>query len=63
MMELIPSGDEEGEYTEAFRISLLKARLEIRSGKIISHVKVKEMFSEIGKQNIEAIGHRKNIYH
>ncbi|GEM_PF-431362 len=32
LMELIPKGDDEGEYTEEFRLGLLNARLELMRG-------------------------------
>lgn len=33
LMDLIPTGDEEGEYTVEFRASLLRGLLDIRQGK------------------------------
>ena len=41
LLALVPDGDEEGPYTEAFRVGLLNARLDIRSGKLTDHAKVK----------------------
>ncbi|MCD6576160.1 MAG: hypothetical protein J7K73_03310 [Nanoarchaeota archaeon] len=41
LIELIPQGDEEGEYTEEFKIGLLNARLELKKGKKISLTKAK----------------------
>ena len=42
LLELIPKGDEEGEYTEEFRIGLLNARLDLKRGKKVSLSKVKK---------------------
>ena len=36
LLDLIPSGDEEGDYSEEFRAALLRARVEIRLGKTVS---------------------------
>ncbi len=41
LLELIPKGDEEGEYTEEFRIGILNARLNLKKGKKISLTKAK----------------------
>ncbi len=46
MLKLIPEGDEEGEYTDEFRIGLLKARLDIKKGNLTSHSKVKKRIGE-----------------
>jgi len=32
---LIPEGDEEGRYTQAFRVGLLEARLDIKEGRVV----------------------------
>lgn len=43
LLELIPAGDEEGEYTDEFRIGLLNARLELkRGGRGVSMEKLKK---------------------
>ena len=42
LIELIPEGDEEGRYTEAFRVGLLNARLDVRRGRLTDHAKVKK---------------------
>ena len=42
LMSLVPLGDEEGLYTDAFRIGLLSARLDIRSGLLTAHDDVKK---------------------
>ncbi len=41
LLALIPEGDEEGPYTEAFRVGLLNARLDIREGRLTDHALVK----------------------
>ena len=41
LLSLVPEGDEEGLYTQAFRIGLLDARLDIREGRLIDHDQVK----------------------
>ncbi len=41
LLMLIPEGDEEGVYADAFRIGLLNARLDLRAGRAVSHGQVK----------------------
>jgi len=41
LLALVPAGDDEGEYADAFRMGLLDAKLEIRSGKTVAHAEVK----------------------
>jgi len=41
LLALIPEGDQEGPYTEAFRIGLLNARIDIREGRLRDHDRVK----------------------
>jgi hypothetical protein len=41
LLALIPEGDDEGPYTDAFRIGLLDARLEIKTGRTLAHEDVK----------------------
>ena len=41
LMALVPEGDEEGLYTQAFRLGLLRARLDIRDGRVASHEELK----------------------
>ena len=36
LLDLIPAGDDEGEYTPEFRNSLLRGLLDIRSGRTLS---------------------------
>ncbi|OGS49560.1 MAG: hypothetical protein A3K65_07660 [Euryarchaeota archaeon RBG_16_68_12] len=35
LLSLVPEGDEEGRYTQAFRVGLLEARLDIKEGRLI----------------------------
>jgi len=42
LMALIPEGDEEGRFTEAFRVGLLNARLDVRRGRLTDHAKVRK---------------------
>lgn len=42
LLALVPEGDEEGPYTEAFRVGLLNARLDIKEGRLTSHGEVKK---------------------
>ena len=41
LMELVPAGDDEGEFTDEFRVSLLNARLDLKRGKVVSHEAMK----------------------
>ncbi|HKZ49340.1 MAG TPA: hypothetical protein VJ397_11225 [Thermoplasmata archaeon] len=41
LLSLVPSGDDEGRYTEAFRLGLLQARLDVREGRLTDHERVK----------------------
>jgi hypothetical protein len=41
LLSLVPTGDDEGPYTQAFRVSLLNARLDIREGRTIAHAQLK----------------------
>jgi hypothetical protein len=42
LLTLIPRGDDEGPYSDAFRMGLLNARLDIRSGRVTDHASVKK---------------------
>ena len=42
LIALIPEGDEEGRFTEAFRVGLLNARLDVRRGRLTDHAKVRK---------------------
>lgn len=41
LMALVPEGDEEGRYAQAFRLGLLQARLDIKEGRILTHKEAK----------------------
>ncbi len=41
LLALVPEGDDEGLYTQAFRIGLLDARLDVREGRLVDHDDVK----------------------
>ncbi len=45
LLVLIPDGDEEGVFTQAFRVGLLEARLDIREGRLLDHEEVKRRLS------------------
>jgi len=42
LLALVPEGDEEGRYSEAFRVGLLNARLDIKEGRLTDHREVKK---------------------
>jgi hypothetical protein len=42
LLALIPKGDDEGPYSDAFRMGLLTARIDIRSGRLTDHEQVKK---------------------
>jgi hypothetical protein len=42
LLTLIPRGDDEGAYSDAFRMGLLNARLDIRSGRLTEHEQVRK---------------------
>jgi len=42
LLTLVPDGDEEGTYTQAFRVGLLSARLDLKEGRVVGHEKVKK---------------------
>ena len=42
LLALIPEGDEEGRYSQGFRLALLNARLDIRAGRVTPHDRVKK---------------------
>lgn len=41
LLELVPEGDDEGRYTDEFRIGLLNARISLRKGRTISLFRAK----------------------
>ncbi len=42
LLALVPQGDDEGSYSDAFRMGLLNARLDIRSGRGVEHEQIKK---------------------
>ena len=42
LLALIPEGDDEGRYTDAFRVGLLNARLDMREGRLTHLRQVKK---------------------
>jgi len=44
LLALVPQGDDEGRYSDAFRMGLLSARLDIRAGRLTDHEQVKKRF-------------------
>ena len=42
LLALVPAGDDEGKYTDGFRVGLLNARLDIRAGRVLNHEQVKK---------------------
>ncbi|MCI4322982.1 MAG: hypothetical protein L3K03_03010 [Thermoplasmata archaeon] len=45
LLDLVPTGDDEGTYREAFRVGLLNARLDLRAGRTIGHEEMKRRLS------------------
>lgn len=41
LLALIPDGDDEGPYADAFRVGLLDARLDTRAGRLTPHDELK----------------------
>jgi hypothetical protein len=41
LLALVPEGDDEGVYTQSFRVGLLDARLDIKKGRLVDHDRVK----------------------
>ena len=35
LLEMVPKGDEEGEYTDEFRLALLRSRMQIMTGRTV----------------------------
>jgi hypothetical protein len=42
LLALVPEGDDEGLYTEAFRVGLLNARLDVKAGRLTDHAKIRK---------------------
>ena len=47
LMDLIPSGDDEGEYTEEFKASIIKGMLDIKHGRTYTLEQVEQRFGLI----------------
>jgi hypothetical protein len=45
LLDLVPTGDDEGAYRAAFRVGLLNARLDIRAGRTVGHEELKRRLS------------------
>ena len=41
LLALLPDGDEEGRYTDAFLSGLFSSRLDVKHGRLLGHAKVK----------------------
>jgi len=41
LLALVPERDEEGLYTQPFRVGLLSARLDLKEGRVVDHERVK----------------------
>jgi hypothetical protein len=41
LMSLIPEGDDEGKFTDEFRLGLLEAKLDVKAGRTIGHDEMK----------------------
>lgn len=46
LLALVPEGDDEGPYTQAFRVGLLSARLDLKEGRVIEHERVKKRLGQ-----------------
>jgi len=42
LLSLVPRGNDEGQYADAFRVGLLNSRLDIGAGRVFDHGLVKE---------------------
>ncbi len=42
LADLIPYGDDEGEYADSFRIGLMNARLDFKHVRVVSHAEAKK---------------------
>ena len=43
LLSMVPTGDDEGEYTDQFRAELLSAKLDLKYGRVVEFEKVKKM--------------------
>lgn len=41
LMALVPEGDDEGTYSDAFRVGLIEAKLDVRAERTLSHAELK----------------------
>lgn len=44
LLALVPEGDDEGLYTDSFRMGLLQAQIEIKEGRLVPHAEVRRRF-------------------
>ena len=42
LIQIVPEGDEEGRYTDDFRVGLLDSLIDFKSGRFVSHDDVKK---------------------
>jgi hypothetical protein len=42
LLSLVPQGDDEGAYSDAFRVGLLSARLDVQAGRTLPHDELKQ---------------------
>ena len=42
LLSLVPTGDEEGEYTDEFRLSILRGKMDIAAGRTVPLSEVKK---------------------
>jgi hypothetical protein len=42
LLSLLPQGDDEGPYTDAFKIGLLIAKCDLKSGNLVDHSEVRK---------------------
>ena len=42
LMALVPAGDDEGKYTDAFRMGLLSAKCDVRTGQLVDNSEIKK---------------------
>jgi hypothetical protein len=44
LLDLVPSGDEEGEYTEEFRAKWVRGHLDLKHGRTVQFSEIKKKF-------------------
>lgn len=44
LLSLVPDGDDEGQYTDEFRVGLLQAHLDVMQGRLVPHDEVRRRF-------------------